>query len=62
MPRIRRPRLDASEGDTVIGDVVLLQQTREALRKRFVAGKFAWPSVVLCADGSNHSATYTFQP
>jgi gamma-glutamyltranspeptidase/glutathione hydrolase len=68
---IHHPRLDASEGDIVIGDVHLPSETREALRRRFdyeearvqtVPGKFACPSVVLRADGTNHGATDTFQP
>jgi gamma-glutamyltranspeptidase / glutathione hydrolase len=68
---IHHPRLDASEGDIVIGDVHLPKEIREALRARFdyeearvqtVPGKFACPSVVLRADGTNHGATDTFQP
>jgi gamma-glutamyltranspeptidase/glutathione hydrolase len=68
---IHQPRIDASEGDIVIGDVRLPGETREALRQRFpyeearvqtVPGKFACPSVVLRAEGTNHGATDTFQP
>jgi gamma-glutamyltranspeptidase/glutathione hydrolase len=68
---IHQPRIDASEGDVVIGDVRLPAETREALRSRFsfeearaqtMPGKFACPSVVLRSDGTNHGATDAFQP
>jgi gamma-glutamyltranspeptidase / glutathione hydrolase len=68
---IHAPRLDASEGDIVIGDVRLPKETREALQARFdyeearvqtIPGKFASPSVVLRTEATNHGATDTFQP
>jgi|SRR6185437_5048967 len=68
---IHQPRIDASEGAIVIGDVRLSADVREALRKRFayeearvqtLPGKFATPSVVSRADGTNSGATETFQP
>ena len=57
---IHTPRIDASEGDIVIGDVRLPQPARQALRKQFdyeesriqtFPMKFACPSVVL-RDGA----------
>jgi gamma-glutamyltranspeptidase / glutathione hydrolase len=68
---IHQPRIDASEGAVVIGDVRLPAQTREALRKRFeyeeargqtLPMKFACPSVVLREGGTNSGATEIFQP
>jgi gamma-glutamyltranspeptidase/glutathione hydrolase len=68
---IHQPRLDASEGTVVIGDVRLPAQTREALRARFeyeearvqtFPMKFACPSVVLREDGTNSGATDISQP
>jgi gamma-glutamyltranspeptidase/glutathione hydrolase len=68
---IHQPRIDASEGDIVTGDVRLPDDVRAALRARFdyneariqtMSGKFACPSVVLRTDATNHGATDTFQP
>ncbi|HLZ05354.1 MAG TPA: gamma-glutamyltransferase [Bradyrhizobium sp.] len=68
---IHQPRIDASEGDIVIGDVRLPADVREALHTRFdyeearvqtVPGKFAIPSVVLRHGDTNSGATETFQP
>ena len=60
---IHQPRIDASEGDIVIGDANLPTETRASLRARFdyeearlqtTPGKFACPSVVL-RDGATNS-------
>ena len=60
---IHQPRIDASEGEVVIGDVRLPAPTREALRTRFdyedariqtMPMKFACPSIVL-RDGTTNS-------
>jgi gamma-glutamyltranspeptidase/glutathione hydrolase len=68
---IHRPRIDASEGAVVIGDVRLPKQAREALRARFdyeeasvqtLPMKFACPSVVLREGETNSGATEIFQP
>ena len=68
---IRQPRIDASEGAVVIGDVRLPTQAREALRAQFdyeearvqtLPMKFACPSVVLREGGTNSGATEIFQP
>lgn len=68
---IHQPRIDASEGAVVIGDVRLPMQARDALRSRFdyeearvqtLPMKFACPSVVLRDGGTNSGATETFQP
>jgi gamma-glutamyltranspeptidase/glutathione hydrolase len=68
---IHQPRLDASEGAVVIGDVRLPAPTREALRARFdyeeariqtLPMKFACPSVVLRDGETNSGATEPFQP
>ena len=68
---IHRPRIDASEGAVVIGDVRLPQQVREALRAGFdyeearvqtYPMKFACPSVVLRQAGTNSGATEISQP
>jgi gamma-glutamyltranspeptidase/glutathione hydrolase len=68
---IHHPRIDASEGDIVIGDVRMPDEVRAALRSRFdyeetrvqaVPNKFACPSVVLREGSTNHGATETFQP
>jgi gamma-glutamyltranspeptidase / glutathione hydrolase len=68
---IHQPRIDASEGDVVIGDVRLPAQTRESLRARFdyeearvqtLPMKFACPSVVLRDGATNSGATEPFQP
>jgi gamma-glutamyltranspeptidase/glutathione hydrolase len=62
---IHQPRIDASEGAVVIGDVRLPAETREALRTRFdyeearvqtFPMKFACPSVVLRDGGTNSGA------
>ena len=53
---IHQPRIDASEGDLVAGDIRLPAEARAALRSRFdydearvqtLPNKFACPSVVL---------------
>jgi gamma-glutamyltranspeptidase/glutathione hydrolase len=68
---IHQPRLDASEGAVVIGDVRLPMPARDALRARFdyeearvqtLPMKFACPSVVLRDGGTNSGATEIFQP
>jgi gamma-glutamyltranspeptidase/glutathione hydrolase len=68
---IHQPRLDASEGDIVIGDVRLPREVREALRSHFdyedarvqtLPMKFACPSVVLRKGTTNSGATEIFQP
>ena len=68
---IHQPRIDASEGAVVIGDVRLPIQAREALRARFdyeearvqtYPMKFACPSVVLHEAGTSSGATEIFQP
>ena len=68
---IHQPRIDASEGTVVIGDVRLPAQVREALRGRFdyeearvqaQPMKFACPSVVLREGATNSGATEIFQP
>jgi gamma-glutamyltranspeptidase/glutathione hydrolase len=68
---IHQPRIDASEGAVVIGDVRLPAATRESLGARFdyeeariqtLPMKFACPSVVLRDGGTNSGATETFQP
>ena len=68
---IHQPRIDASEGAVVIGDVRLPMQIREALRSRFdyeearvqtYPMKFACPSVVLREADTNSGATETSQP
>jgi gamma-glutamyltranspeptidase / glutathione hydrolase len=68
---IHQPRIDASEGAVVIGDVRLPTQVREELRGRFdyeearvqtLPMKFACPSVVLREGGINSGATDIFQP
>jgi gamma-glutamyltranspeptidase / glutathione hydrolase len=68
---IHQPRIDASEGDIVIGDMRLPNEVRETLRARFAyeearvqttPGKFAVPGVVLRAEGTNHGATESFHP
>ena len=68
---IHQPRIDASEGAVVIGDVRLPASTREALRARFdyedarmqtMPMKFACPSVVLREAGTNSGATDISQP
>jgi gamma-glutamyltranspeptidase/glutathione hydrolase len=68
---MHHPRIDASEGDVVIGDVLLPEETRAALRARFdyeearvqtFPGKFACPSVVLRQGDINHGGTDNFQP
>jgi gamma-glutamyltranspeptidase/glutathione hydrolase len=68
---IHTPRIDASEGAIVIGDVRLPAPVREALSKRFdyeeartqtLPMKFACPSVVLRDRDTNSGATEPFQP
>jgi gamma-glutamyltranspeptidase/glutathione hydrolase len=68
---IHQPRLDASEGAIVIGDVRLPAPTRQALGARFdyeearlqtLPMKFACPSVVLRDGDTNSGATEPFQP
>ncbi|WP_346296436.1 gamma-glutamyltransferase [Rhodopseudomonas sp. P1] len=68
---IHQPRIDASEGEVVIGDVRLPAATREALRRQFdyeearvqtFPMKFACPSVVLRDGTSNSGATEIAQP
>jgi gamma-glutamyltranspeptidase/glutathione hydrolase len=68
---IHQPRIDASEGNIVIGDVRLPNDIRAGLASRFdyeearvqtIPGKFACPSVVLRQGGTNHGATDIFQP
>jgi gamma-glutamyltranspeptidase/glutathione hydrolase len=68
---IHQPRIDASEGDVVIGDVRLPREVREALRAAFdyqearvqtLPMKFACPSVVLRDGTINSGATEIFQP
>jgi gamma-glutamyltranspeptidase / glutathione hydrolase len=68
---IHQPRIDASEGAVVIGDVRLPQAAHEALRTRFdyeearvqaLPMKFACPSIVLRDGDTNSGATEVFQP
>jgi gamma-glutamyltranspeptidase/glutathione hydrolase len=68
---MHQPRLDASEGPIVIGDLRMEQTVRDGLRGRFdyedariqtFPGKYACPSVVLREGTTNHGATDTFQP
>ncbi|MCA6125662.1 gamma-glutamyltransferase [Bradyrhizobium sp. WSM 1704] len=68
---IHQPRIDASEGAVVIGDVRLPQPVREALRGRYdyeeariqnLPLKFACPSLVLRNGDTNSGATEPFQP
>jgi gamma-glutamyltranspeptidase/glutathione hydrolase len=68
---IHTPRIDASEGDIVIGDVRLPAQVREALRTRFdyeearlqtFPMKFACPSVVLRDGATNSGAVEVAHP
>ena len=68
---IHQPRIDASEGAIVIGDVRLPAATRQALRSRFdyeeariqtLPMKFACPSVVLRDGETNSGAVEPFQP
>ena len=65
------PRIDASEGAVVIGDVRMEDATRKALRERFdyaearvqtMPMKFACPSAVARMDGTNSGATEIAQP
>ncbi|HLG82644.1 MAG TPA: gamma-glutamyltransferase [Bradyrhizobium sp.] len=66
---IHQPRIDASEGPIVIGDVRLPADAREQLRRQFDyedarvqswPGKFAFPSLVLRDGDSNSGATEIF--
>ena len=68
---IHQPRIDASEGAVVIGDVRLPAPTRHALGGRFdyeearmqtLPMKFACPSVVMRDGATNSGATEPFQP
>jgi gamma-glutamyltranspeptidase/glutathione hydrolase len=68
---IHQPRIDASEGAIVIGDVRLPPPTHQALRQRFdyeeahvqtFPMKFACPSVVLRDGATNFGATESAQP
>ena len=68
---MHQPRIDASEGAVVIGDVRLPAPTRDALRARFdyeearvqtFPMKFACPSVVLRAGDTNSGANEIAQP
>ncbi len=68
---IHQPRIDASEGAVVIGDVRLPMQAQQELRARFdyeearlqsLPMKFACPSVVLRKGETNSGATEIFQP
>jgi gamma-glutamyltranspeptidase / glutathione hydrolase len=68
---IHQPRIDASEGAIVIGDVRLPAAARQALGARFdyeearlqtLPNKFACPSLVLRDGATNSGATEPFQP
>ncbi len=68
---IHQPRLDASEGEVVIGDVRLPMPVRKELGARFgyeeariqtLPMKFACPSIVLREGTTNSGATEPFQP
>ena len=68
---IHQPRIDASEGDVVIGDVRLPAEVRDTLRSRFdyeearvqtLPMKFACPSLVLRDRDTNSGATEPAQP
>lgn len=68
---IHQPRIDASEGAIVIGDVRLLADVRNALGARFdyeetqvqaLPMKFACPSVVMRDGETNSGAVEFFQP
>jgi gamma-glutamyltranspeptidase / glutathione hydrolase len=66
---IHQPRIDASEGNVVIGDTRLPSEVREQIGRHFDyeearvqswPGKFAFPSVVLRAGDTNSGATEVF--
>jgi gamma-glutamyltranspeptidase / glutathione hydrolase len=68
---IHQPRIDASEGTIVIGDVRLPDEVRKTLRSRFdyeearlqtFPMKFACPSIVLRDGDTNSGATEPAQP
>jgi gamma-glutamyltranspeptidase / glutathione hydrolase len=68
---IHQPRIDASEGAVVIGDVRLKAEVRNALRGSFdyedaraqtFPGKFACPSIVLRQDDTNFGAVEPAHP
>jgi gamma-glutamyltranspeptidase/glutathione hydrolase len=68
---IHQPRIDASEGAIVVGDVRLPMAVRQDLRARFdyeeariqtLPMKFACPSLVLRDGDTNSGATEPFQP
>jgi gamma-glutamyltranspeptidase / glutathione hydrolase len=70
-PAIHQPRIDASEGAVVIGDVRLPMRAQEELRARFdceearvqsLPMRFACPSVVLRRERTNSGSTEIFQP
>ena len=68
---LHQPRIDASEGDVVIGDVRLPAEARKTLAARFdyeealvqsLPPKFACPSVVMRQGDINSGAVEIFQP
>lgn len=68
---IHQPRIDASEGTIVVGDVRLPMAVRQDLRARFdyeeariqtLPMKFACPSLVLRDGTTNSGASESFQP
>jgi gamma-glutamyltranspeptidase/glutathione hydrolase len=68
---IHQPRIDASEGAVVIGDIRLPADVRKTLAARFdyeetqvqaVPQKFACPSVVMREGDTNSGAVEIFQP
>src|SRR5882724_958622 len=68
---IHQPRIDASEGAIVVGDLRLPMAVRQDLRARFdyeeariqtLPMKFACPSLVLRDGTTNSGATESFQP
>ncbi|MGY3123821.1 gamma-glutamyltranspeptidase/glutathione hydrolase [Bradyrhizobium sp. S3.14.4] len=68
---IHQPRIDASEGAVVIGDIRLPADVRKTLAARFdyeetqvqaLPQKFACPSVVMREDDTNSGAVEIFQP
>jgi len=68
---IHQPRIDASEGNLVIGDVRLPREVRDRLREKFdyeearvqhFPGKFAFPGIVLREGDTNFGATQIFHP
>ena len=68
---MHQPRIDASEGAIVIGDMRLPDEVRKTLRSRFdyeearvqtFPMKFACPSIVLRDGDTNVGATELAQP